>query len=322
MVGMISATKHLARFPLFNNLLSGYQLSRVAEHPAVRQRGWEQRQLLQLLHSSTTIARNFADMTNGVMLDVVLTHNESAKVVPDITVVPEEKALQINLAGQPEKVISELPLCLSYDLVALITSQRPLFPGVSVVMPQLFLPISQGAHQVSQFLKEVRSFQVDEGSLGEIFTAYSMIFGQNVAKQRLAFDLLASLPFPQQLVGAHWAQALDETEQNIRQSDLSPKGISIWETMARVAAIGVVAERVSLLEFVGKCHGFLEGDIAQQLSYLDFLQLSGPNLDHYAQFPHETNRQLALSLMGLSVTYNAFRSIFDHFYNSVTVLTN
>lgn len=314
-----STTKIIARFPLHNDLFFGQLLNKAAEHPVARQRGWDLPQLHVLTHSAVTVARNFANLTNGVMLDVALTHEVSPNNEPVVAVDPGRNAIELSLAGEPAKISALYPLAVSQLLVDAIVRPRPLFPGISVLMPGIFPPISQGSHQVNAFLRDIRRLVVDEDALANIFTTYAMVYGAQVAKQRLAFDLLDSLDFPRQLVGDKWRQALTATRQKIEQSDQPVQDLSVWETMADLASIDVIARQRGFAEIAAQCREFLHGQPARELAYLDFLQLTGSETDHYAHLPYETTRQIELSAAGLSVTYEAFRTVFDHFYRSVRV---
>lgn len=314
-----STSKIIARFPLHNNLFFGQLLNKAAEHPVVRQRGWSQQQLQGLARSAVTIARNFANLTNGVMLDVALTSEVSAKNEPVVAVAAGQNAVELSLAGEPAKITAISPLVLSQLLVDVIVRPRPLFPGISVLMPGIFPPISQGSHQVNAFLRDIRRLVVDEEALANIFATYAMVFGAQVAKQRLSFDLLDSLEFPRRLVGDKWQQTLAATRQKIEQSDQPAQDLSVWETMANLASIDVIAQQRGFDEIAAQCREFLHGQPARELAYLDFLQLTGSETDHYAHLPYETTRQIELSAAGLSITYEAFRTIFDHFYRSVRV---
>ncbi len=293
-----------------------------AAHPDIQRSGWDPQKLRRLVRLAKTMAINFEAMTRGqVKPNIVLTHQELGKdSVVELNA--ETSDIYISLKAGPEPVFEEMPLALTTEMVDLLFKPgRNISRLPFVIIPDHNLLLALGAKSIIQYFKHVRGFNFkDEAKFVSLFVHTATRSGEKVAKQKLAFNLLDACPLPKKEIVNEMGKSLAEIRRAISDPATDISRFSVWETIATLASLSVVAARIGCPEISARCRSVLSGETGQQLAAIDFTKLSsysGPSSQAYAC---AADYQLKTAVGGFHLTFDAFHRIFEFYYDRVEVV--
>lgn len=293
----------------------------IAGHPDIQRSGWDQQKLRRLVQLAKAVAINFEAMTRGqAKPNFILTHQELDGNAA-VEVNAETLEIYISLKAGPETVFEEVPLTLTEEMIDLLFKPRREIssqPSLSIPNPKLLL--ASGAKAILMYFQQIRGIRFkNEVEFVTIFILAASTSGEKVAKQRLAFNLLGSFPLPKKEIVNEMEKSLDKIRRMISAPKTDINKVSVWDIIATLASLSVVAEWVGCPEIGAKCLNVLSGETGMQLSAIDFMQLGLYSDPHCRISPCMSNYQLMMAIGGFHLAFDVFHEILEFYFDRVMV---
>jgi hypothetical protein len=203
----------------------------------------------------------------------------------------------------------------------LFSPRREISSPPSLVVPNPNILLASGAKAIILYFQHIRELRFkDETEFVTLFVTTAARSGEKVAKQRLAFDLLGSCPLPKKEIINEMEKSLGEIRRVISAPKTDISKVSVWEIIATLASLSVVAERIGCPEIGAKCQDLLFGETGMQLSAIDFMELE-LYLDPLCRtIPCAADYQLKTAVGGFHLVFDKFHEIFEFYYDRVMVV--